>query len=118
MTDLNELAFKEGQTVKCKAPFIKYQGVLTDQYFWTHGMRFDSSEGYDPIGEADGEGVALFLIVKIVDMPEPYANRILYRKKTIDPDGVEGKFRPLMMIGEVGFKQLSSGGRWSYEINE
>lgn len=109
------MTFREGQEVSCAAPFLK-TSVSSGGHFWSHGINFDSEDGYSPIGSADGEGVAVFKIIKIVEMPKPFVDRILFMKRVVDPDGNKEKFGGLMMLGERGFKNLSTGGRWNYDI--
>ena len=111
------MEFKEGQEIKCPAPFVKYETFLENADGWTHGIRFESDDGYRSYGVADGEGLAVFQVVKLVDMENPFVDRILSRKKTIGPDRVESKHGPLTMLGKRAFERLVTGGRWNYEID-
>lgn len=112
------MEYKEGDEIRCTAPFVKYDPFPDPDgaIHWNHEIRFESDGEYSTIGIADGEGVAVFKIIRIVDMPSPFADRILYMKKVIDPDGQEGKFGNLLMLGERAFKRLSTGGKWNYDI--
>lgn len=107
--------FKENQVIKCPAPFLRHLDSYSGD-FWTHGINFESDGEFEPIGSADGEGIANFRIIKIVDMPKPFSHRILFQKRVIDPDGKIGKYGSLAMLGEKAFKRLSTGGKWNYDI--
>ena len=110
------IEYFEGQTIKIKAPFLKDKCDWLDVgYLWRHGFSLDGDPD-DIYSYADDEGVAVFKIVKIVELQPPYTNRILFRKQLIDPDGNEGKPKPLEMLGVKAFNSLTTGKRWNYEI--
>lgn len=83
--------------------------------YWSFGY-VTSREGDEIFRMADGEGILRVEVIKIVDMPAPYVDRIIFRKKTIDPDGLHGKWKPIEMLGPVAFNSLISGKRWEYDL--
>ena len=120
---------KEGDIFKIKAPFLKDvitydengsifenepKNIVTE-IFWRHGIRFEKGE-YSSLGTADAEGFAEYKIVKIINMQKPYHDRLMFRKRLINPDGKIEKWQLLDCKTITTFKKILKGYKWNYEI--
>ena len=102
---------KEGDIFRAKAPYLREK--IGD--YWLHGINFESDE-YCQTGKADAEGLAEFEVIKIVRLPEPYKERVFFRRRLTNPDGHTEKWRNLEMLGLKAFERVRTGGKWNYEI--
>lgn len=105
--------FKEGQIIKIKAPFVKGRD---GDYEYKHGML---EKSYNDFFIYEGcEGFAEFKIIKIVDLPKPYHQRIFFRKRLIEPSGKISEWKPLKITNLLNFKNIINGKKWKYTIEK
>lgn len=85
---------KVGDTFKKIYPFWFFEEE--DYSGWNCGCRKSEEGGsqYHPpeiFFNADAEGLIIYEVLAVIEMPRKYQTRIIYRISTIDPDEVEKK---------------------------
>lgn len=67
---------------------------------------------------ANGMGLMLLTIVKEVELPRNFRDRIFYIRRWRDPEGKEFGKNVLRVTTDTGFKRLLNGYRYSYRLEE
>jgi hypothetical protein len=87
---------------------------------WRPGISWAECErrygGYDLEAYADGMGHMLLTVVKRVDMPRPYQNRVFYVRQWRDPSGKVFGNKSLRITTAGSFTRMRAGYRHEFDF--
>lgn len=130
----NEL--RVGDTFKMKFPFRKEKienqitplsnNPIEGFSFWFAGCHLDeefdgSGYGYSRCFTANGEGLVIYEVLSIANMPGRYQDRVIFKRWLMDPDGERyntGEVRTLTVNSFEKDINSTSPFKAEYEVNE
>lgn len=87
------ILMKQGDKFEMAWPFKKYKSIQPEGkgFYWCSGCflhsEYDGGHGFNSSFYCNAEGKVVYKVIKLVEMPKPYVDRVFFQKQLIDPDG-------------------------------